>query len=186
MLELLQIIALFFSSETRDLAEATRAKAPRYLTPEAALTHAVAAKMAETPEVPAELLLSMAYSESRYIPEATSRVENGVRTTGIPKWSSPPKNVSGPYFCGITQAIAQMSWKRCTELRNIFVAYRTSAIELRKWVRDPHCRKADDQLRCALLGYGGGYAAIKAQTSTYPSRVLGRAHALKRATAPAT
>lgn len=184
--DLIQLIALFLSTETASLAHATRSYAPSYLTREAAIVQVVAAEMAETKDVSAELLLSLAYSESRYNPRATSRVEKGVRNTTLPLWETPPKTVSGPYFCGVTQADARMSWKKCMELRNIFTAYETTAKELGRWLRVPQCRTADDRMRCALLGYGGGFPAISAETSTYPARVLGRARALKRATQPTT
>lgn len=178
-----QLLTLFLSPEDQRLAEVVRARAPRYLTKDSALLHVAAAKSAETNIVSKELLLSMAYSESRYNPRSVSRVEDGVRKGNIPKWTTPPKNVTGPYFCGVTQVMARMSWKRCVEFQDIFLAYRTAAHELGKWFNDPYCRKADERMRCALFGYGGGYPAIKAQTLTYPNRVLGRAKAFERAVA---
>lgn len=164
-----------FIVSTSTLADSAQAKAPRYLDEIEAHEHAFAAKAAETPKVSAELLLAMAFVESRYIRTATSRVENGTRTTGVPKWSSPPRGVSGPYFCGVTQAQAGFSWKKCLELRDIHTAYRVTAHELQLWLRA--CR---GDLTCALAGYGGGYPAIKAGTSTYPARVLSRARAIRR------
>ena len=177
---LFKFIALFLSPNDLRLAEHIQANAPRYLTIEQAATHVIAARLAETPEVSAELMLSMAYSESRYNPRSVSRVEDGVRKGNIPKWTKPPANVTGPYFCGVTQVAAQMSWKRCVEFQDIFLAYSTASMELGKWYRDPYCRKAEERIRCALFGYGGGYQAIKSQTSTYPNRVLGRAKRFER------
>lgn len=156
-----------------DLEKALIATAPNYMTPEKARLHVSAAMAAETPEVPAELLLSMAYSESRYDPRATSRVSRGKRKGGIPKWKTPPEWVSGPYFCGVTQVAAKHSWKRCLELRDIPLAYKTAVHEVTEWQRA--CRKNKELMKCTLWGYGGGYPAIKKKTSTYPSRVLSRA-----------
>ncbi len=164
-----------FLLQTSTLAEGARAQAPRYLSQVEAQHHATAAKMAESTKVTADLLLAMAFVESRYIPTATSRLEHGVRTTGIPKWSSPPDHVSGPYFCGVTQVMAGLSWKKCLELRNIAIAYRTAVHELEKWLKV--CR---NDINCALAGYGGGFPAIRAGTSTYPTRVLSRARAIRR------
>lgn len=158
------------------LAEGAQARAPQYLTRETAVTHALAAKIAEAPGVSAELLLAMAYVESRYDSRATSRVRDGERRTGIPKWESPPKGVTGPYFCGVTQAIAGHSWKRCLELRDLHTAYQATAGEIKKWLG--YCR---NDITCALTGYGGGFPAIKAGTSTYPARVLSRARAIRKA-----
>lgn len=163
--------------ETSNLADAARKYAPRELTIETALIHAAAAKLAETSSISAELLLSLAFVESRYQSSSTSRVENGVRKVGIPKWGYPRSNISGPYFCGVTQVMAGMSWGKCLELRDILVAYKTAVTELELWLKSPYCNKS---LQCALWGYGGGHPAIKARTSTYPARVLGRALAITK------
>ncbi len=176
---LINFLSIFITPDVDRLSSAIKSK-ERSLTDDAALMHVLAAKSAETPTVPATLLLSMAYSESRYDPRAVSRVEDGVRKGGIPKWKTPPDNVTGPYFCGVTQVAARMSWKRCVEFQDIFLAYETAAHELGEWFNDPYCRKADERMRCALFGYGGGYPAIKAQTSTYPSRVLSRARLFEK------
>lgn len=175
IIKLLTAVFDFFMNVSA-LAEGAQARAPQYLTREVAVAHALAAKIAETPAVSAELLLAMAYVESRYEPKSTSRVRDGERRTGVPKWESPPKEVKGPYFCGVTQATAGFSWKRCLELRDIHTAYRATAEEITKWLS--YCR---NDITCALTGYGGGFPAIKAGTSTYPARVLSRARAIRKA-----
>lgn len=176
------IITLFhLLGETTDLANAAHKYAPQDLTIEAAFTHAVAAKMVETPNVPAELLLSLAFVESRYQPSATSRMEHGVRKVGIPKWKYPNRSTSGPYFCGVTQVMADMSWKKCLEFRDIFLAYKTTVDELEIWLKSSYCQSSNKPMQCALWGYGGGHPAIKARASTYPARVLGRALAITKA-----
>lgn len=163
---------------TSALADGVYAQAPQYVSREQASQHAAEASMAQRPGISAEILLALAFVESRYSPLATSRVENGKRVTGIPKWGTPPNGVAGPYFCGVTQAQAGFSWKRCQELRDIRIAYQTTAWELHKWMRV--CR---NDITCALTGYGGGFPAIRAKTSTYPARVLSRARALRKLSA---
>lgn len=177
---IIQLFSLFITPEVSRLAELIMAKESS-VSEDSALNHVFAAKAAETPNVPATLLLSMAYSESRYDPRAVSRVEDGVRKGGIATWKTPPDNVTGPYFCGVTQVAAQMSWKRCVEFRDIYLAYATAAKELGVWFNDPYCRNKSERMRCALFGYGGGYPAIKANSSTYPSRVLSRAKLFEKA-----
>lgn len=175
--KLVSLLFDFFLSIST-LAEGAHAQAPQYLSKEQANQHATEALFAQRPGISAEILLAMAFVESRFSPSATSRVENGKRTTGIPRWSTPPKGVTGPFFCGVTQAQAGFSWKRCLELQDLRIAYSTTAEELRKWMRV--CR---NDLECALAGYGGGFPAIKAKTSTYPARVLSRARALRKVSA---
>lgn len=169
-------VSLFDAQGVDQLAEAARKTAPKYLTKETARSHAAAAKVAESPDVPAEVLLSMTFFESRHMPGSVSRVEGGKRKTGIPPWDAPPSNVRGPYFCGLTQAAAGMSWKRCLELQDVLTAYTKTVAELERWLKV--CK---GNMTCALTGYGGGFPAIKLGTSTYPTRVLSRARALERA-----
>lgn len=175
---------LSFPSSAAPLVDAVQAQAPTYLTREQAWLHVFAATMAETKEASAELLLGMARTESNFQSKATSRVQNGKRTVGVPSWSTPPSSVTGPFFCGVTQATAGTSWERCLELRNIFTAYKTTALELSKW--NKACATTTDRVQCILFGYGGGYPAIKAKTSTYPARVLYRTRILKKASTPLT
>lgn len=151
--------------------------APKYMGHDEALPHVYAAIAVETKEIPAELLLSIAYSESRYDPNATSYLLHGKRVANVPRWAraaKPPKGVTGPYFCGVTQVAAKLSWKRCQEVRDIDTAYRVAVGEVAAWLKA--CRKhKKDRMRCALFGYGGGFPAIERATSTYPARVMKRA-----------
>lgn len=167
-----------------DLAVAVTKTGQHYLkTPDEALLHVEAALAAETSLVSAEMLLAIAYYESRYLPEATSYVINGQRRARIPRWAWkkwPPPGVSGPYFCGVTQVAAKKSWKKCLELRDVPSAYVAAKVTLTEWLKA--CR---GRVRCALTGYGGGFPAIERGTSTYPSRVLGRARLLVKRTAAA-
>lgn len=103
----------------------------------------------------------------------------------MPTWSEKPDNVRGPYFCGVTQAEAGMSWEKCLELRDVFVAYATTAKELKVWLRYSH-----GDIEKALGGYGCGKVGAdnpsicgvhKPGDVPYPDRVLYRARLLKEA-----
>ena len=146
----------------------------------AAWGNAAGAMWAETPDISAELLLGLAYVESRYTPEATSRVTGAVRSTGVPPWRNPPDDVHGPYFCGVTQVQAGMSWGKCLELRGLANAYLAAAHELTLWLTACHRTGTDNLLACSLWGYGGGFPMIKQHSSTYPSRVLFRMEMIRR------
>jgi hypothetical protein len=152
---------------------------------ERALQHVDAALTAATPDFPVELLLSIPYPESCYNPDATSYLINGVRASKIkgapraPKWARapfPPKEVSGPYFCGVTQVAAGKSWERCKALRDIPVSYVVAVQELTKW--SDACRvkyKKKNRIVCTLRGYNGGWGSIERWSSGYPHGILNRA-----------
>jgi len=130
-----------------------------------------------------EFLLGLAGVESSYRPNATSRLIKGEekRRTGV--WNSikRPPGAVGNFFCGVTQVTAS-TWARCLELRDVTVAYRVAVEELTNWYNAKPCRrlKGDARMRCTLLGYGGGWAAIKRNVSTYPTRVVRRALLIHR------
>jgi hypothetical protein len=186
-LPLFVVAALDSLSRPDDLAVAVAKTGQHYLkTVDQTMPHVEAALAAETKLVSAEVLLSIAYYESRYLPEATSYVIGGKRRARIPRWARrgwPPRGVGGPYFCGVTQVAAKKSWKRCLELRDVPTAYAIASAELTNWLKA--CRRHKNRMRCALTGYGGGYPAIERGTSTYPSRVLNRARLLLRKAAVA-
>ena len=175
-----------------DMSTRLQRSAPRYLDKAEAVEHVFAVLQVADRKVSAELLLGMAYVESRYTPTSISRVEGGRRKTGVPKWDRPGRGVRGPYFCGVTQAIAGKSYARCVELQNIHEAYRTTVKELHSWLRFCTVKRAaawpeggHKRLRCALAGYGGGIAATERASSTYPARVLARAARLRAHKRPA-
>jgi hypothetical protein len=181
VLPLFMVVALDGLNRPDDLSAALLKTGQHYLkTPEAVMPHVEAAIAAETRKVSAEMLLAIAYYESRYLPEATSYVINGQRQAHIPWWAWrkwPPLGVSGPYFCGVTQVAAAKSWKKCLELRDVPSAYVAARTTLTNWLKI--CR---NRMRCALTGYGGGFPAIERGTSTYPSRVLSRTRLLLKRT----
>lgn len=159
------------------LGPATLAVSPNtYLTEQSAYEQAFAALAAATPELPADILLGMAWVESRYSPDAVSRVEGNARRTGIPLWKSPPKGTRS-FFCGVTQVSAEDSWDRCRKFHDVFEAYRTAVVELKRWLSPRIC---NHDLICALTGYNGGFPAIKVGTR-YATIVMWRAQLIRRA-----
>jgi hypothetical protein len=160
------------------LARAARAAAPRELGAAAAREHALAAVLAAPRDLERqELLLGQAWVESRYVPDATSRVVGTHRVTGRLPGTSPGR-AHGPFFCGPIQAAAGRSWATCLALRDVRVGYAAGAGELLTWERFCRRRRARQPLSCALAGYGGGVRAALSGRSSYPARVLARARAI--------
>lgn len=145
------------------------------LSADQARANARAAIEAATDRVPVELLLGVAYVESRYNPEALSRMEcstdlqNCVRKTGIwPKTVKPPK-ARPSWFCGPLQTGGWISWSECQKMRSdVGYAYQVGVRELSAWLDDRRCARLNSaaRLRCALTGYNGGNAAVAAHRST--------------------
>jgi hypothetical protein len=141
------------------------------LEPGTALAHAVAAYEARSEMVEPELLLAMAYIESRYDPTSLSRVEGDTRKTGPWRSNVPPKlmNREKSIFCGPLQTYAR-SWKQCLQQRELHVAYPTAVAELEVWLRD---RRVRGRLSKALAGYGcGNHGVNTGKCNRYPERVL--------------
>lgn len=144
---------------------------------EAAMTVA-----AET-NLPTELLLGVAYVESRYDQRALSRMEcetedpaSCVRKTGVWKRATKPPKARPSWYCGALQAGGYVSWGECQRMRtDVLYGYRVGARELQTWLDDKRCNKLDDdsRLRCALAGHNAGNAGVAAyRTSKYARWVL--------------
>lgn len=118
-----------------DEADALRQTAPSYLTTvEAAEEHLAAAQLAAGAHgVPVELLLSIAWHESRYVADARTR-EPGER------WS-----------CGVMTPEPHAGECRPEEL-TLLGGYDAGAAHLRTWVN-----ACGGDVACALRGYAGGY-----------------------------
>lgn len=173
--------------------------APVYLkaNPGTATEHAHAAIFASTlTGVDAEILLGMAYVESRFYRRVVSRKEcrAGVcqRKGGFWRSHKKPWYFRGPYFCGSLQTGGKISWAACQHrMANLPFAYLEAALHLNKWRAQSICarrRTADARLRCAMLGYGGGHKLIaladsgyRAGSTTYPVRCLRFAKRLRQA-----
>ncbi|HEY1557541.1 MAG TPA: hypothetical protein VGF94_22065, partial [Kofleriaceae bacterium] len=106
-----------------------------------AARHAEAAEAAATPRVSAELLLAIAFVESRYDATATSRVEGATRKTGHYASRDAPANLArrASLYCGPLQAYAA-SWTDCVAMRELPVGYARGAAELEIWLRDRRVR----------------------------------------------
>jgi hypothetical protein len=117
-----------------------------------------------------ELLLGMAYVESRFDPTATSRIEGNVRRTGsYPSLAPPRGGVRGSLFCGPLQAHAK-TWQQCLALRELAAGYAAGATEMRTWLRDG---RVAGSVRRALIGHGCGNHGLAANRCRgYPARVL--------------
>jgi hypothetical protein len=150
----------------------------------AAYDHAGAALAAATARVDAELLLGVAYVESRFDPTATSRVEGVQRKTGSYPSVEPPSQLDtrASLYCGPLQTFAG-SWHDCVALRDLRAAYAAGSRELEQWLSD---RRVRGNVVLALAGHGcGNYGVATGKCNAYPARVLGAARRIANAGAAA-
>lgn len=150
-----------------------------WLAPDVAYSHAAAATAAESAQLPAELLLGIAFVESRFDATAVSRVESGRRRTGSYPPTTAPAGLDprGSLFCGPLQTFA-ISWSNCVQMRNLDTGYAAATAELGQWLRDP--RVHGNTVR-ALAGHGcGNFGAKTGVCNGYPERVLTIARQLRR------
>ena len=126
------LLALLVSD---DDADALRSTAPTYLTVDTAREHLVAARLAAVATgTDADLLLSIAWHESRYQHDAVSQ------------------EAGGRVSCGI---MTPTPVARCPRGQTILGGYMAGAQHLRSWY------DATGHQRAALLGFAGGYRAIR-------------------------
>ena len=113
----------------------------------------IAALAVETSDVPAELLIAIAWGESRFI---------GATVTGR--------------ACGVMQTIAR-SRRECELLAVPIVGFAAGAAELRTWLAD---RRVRGDLRLALLAMACGNSAFSGGClkGRWPAWVLARARKL--------
>ena len=136
-----------------------------------AYAHAGAAIDAATPRVQPELLLAIAFVESRFDTTATSRVEGRRRRTGHYASSSPPAGLDrrASLYCGPLQTYAG-SWSECMAMRALPAAYAAGVAELESWLRD---RRVGGDVSRALAGHGcGNHGVTTGRCNSYPGRVL--------------
>jgi len=136
-----------------------------------AYDHAAAAVDASTAHVEPELLLAIAFVESRFDVTATSRVEGKRRRTGHYASMNPPANLNAKQsmYCGPLQTFAG-SWAECISLRDPHAAYAAGADELEHWLRD---RRVRGDVTRALAGHGcGNHGVTTGKCNFYPQRVL--------------
>lgn len=136
------------------------------------------AEAAAVDDIPVDVLLGIAFVESDFNPKSVSRIQSGKRTTGILQSSSKPKNTTGTYFCGVTQATA-VTWSDCIDLQAPDKAFQKTVNEIHNWMESPYCHSKKRKLECALSGYGYGNAGAKKGTSPYARNVLYQAGRLR-------
>jgi hypothetical protein len=154
------------------------------LPPDQARVHVEAAVAAATEyELPVELLLGVAYVESRFDERALSRREcetedptSCTRKTSVWAGASKPPKAQPSWYCGPLQSGGYIPWAECRRMRDdVAYGYRAGAKELVTWMNDSRCRNldADNRLRCALAGHSAGNAGVAAyQTVKYVDWVL--------------
>ena len=141
------------------------------LPPEVAYAHAAAASTAATTELPAELLLGIAFVESRFDSTAVSRVEGHTRRTGRYASTAAPGNLDprAALYCGPLQTYAA-SWAACMAMRRLDAGYAAAVGELTQWLHD---RRVHGNTTRALAGHGcGNFGVATGQCNGYPERVL--------------
>jgi hypothetical protein len=139
-----------------------------------ALAHVHAASVAATEELTPEVLLAVAYVESRLDPFWISRVERSRRIYGRHRASTPPKHLdrTQSLYCGVLQTRAR-SWEACVAQRDLVVAYRAGAAELTSWLHDKRVR---GDLALALAGHGCGNHGVRTgKCNRYQGRVMWQA-----------
>lgn len=144
---------------------------------EVAYEHAEAAAMAATDDIKAELLLAVAFVESRFDLYWVSRVEGTERRIGRHPSDRPPARWrrGTNLFCGPLQTMAR-TWDQCLSHRELRVAYETGAKEIDAWLKD---RRVRGDLTRALSGYGCGNHGVRTgKCNRYPGRVLYQARRL--------
>ena len=149
-----------------------------------AYENAAAAVEASTAHVQPELLLAIAFVESRFDVTATSRVEGHKRRTGHYASTTPPPslNTRMSMYCGPLQTFAG-SWSECMAMRDPHVAYAAGADELERWLRDKRVR---GDITRALAGHGcGNHGVTTGKCNLYPQRVLWQERRFAAGIAPA-
>ena len=147
---------------------------------EDAFAHARAATHAATPKVSAELLLAVAFVESRFDPLALSRIEGKHRRGGHYPSDVPPKRLrrGSSLYCGPLQTFAA-NWDDCLAQRDLALGYTNGAKEITRWLHD---RRVRGDMTRALAGYGCGNRGVRTgKCNRYPGRVLWQAKRLVKA-----
>jgi hypothetical protein len=131
---LITLLTVFLSTTDAEV-DAFRSTAPRYLTTETAREHLVYARVAAAEYgVDADLLLAIAWFESRYTVNAIGPTVRGKRA------------------CGVMQPIMEGA---CPKDPSLLGGYLQGAWHVQTWLK-----AARGDMKTAMLGYGGGYALI--------------------------
>jgi soluble lytic murein transglycosylase-like protein len=128
---------LLFSAPTD--ASALRDTAPMYLTTATAARHLAAARVAGgIYDVDPDLLLSVAWHESRYVTDTITPERGGKMSCG----AMTPEPIRDVAACRVATS-------------SVLAGYIAGARHMRAWIDACH-----DNLHCALTGYAGGYYLI--------------------------
>lgn len=132
--------------------------APHDLYANQAEANASAALSAASNDVPVEVLLVVAFHESRYVPEASPWPRPyGDRATRPTTCT----HASGCVWrCGVMQADAR-SWRECLDYRDLEHGYAAGADQIQAWTDVCRAHGVTGRTRllhCALSGYGPGKA----------------------------
>jgi len=154
---------------------------PRDLNKGSAAIHVQAAEQAgkdlNVKEDAAEILLALAWIESRFDSTATSRMVDGKRITG--SWPSRAQAGQGPWFCGVLQTRAFYSWSKCLEMRDISKGYKEGVAELNYWLKRTNgnilqalnghnCGNLGPTTACGGKGYGARVLELAKKLKTKP------------------
>lgn len=125
-----------------------------------------------------EILLAIAWQESRHVAAVVSRQECGgaVCRRVASRWRHrrPRPDWRPTYFCGVTQVTAK-TWPACRRLiGDDRLAIATAQGELERWAAACRRRGPGPRMACALAGYGAGWSGWRRGTSAYARRVLRR------------
>lgn len=138
----IRVLLAFCDPRTPALADAARSTAPTYLTGYTAPEHARAALIAaDAYDVPAPLLLSIAWHESRYAVETVTPLGDGSTKTS----------------CGVMTPEPTQETRSCRlATASALGGYLAGAAHLHGWMIASH-----GDLDRALLGYAGGWRLIR-------------------------
>lgn len=155
---------------------------PRDLDADSAAIHVQAAEQAgknlHVKEGATELLLALAWTESRFDPTATSRKVGAKRKVG--SWRSTSPAGQGPWFCGVVQTMAYYDWNKCLEMRDISKGYKAGVEELNYWLDKTHgnviqalnghqCGNIGPTTACGGKGYGARVFALAQKLKRRPT-----------------
>jgi len=147
--------------------------------PKDAYLHAQAAVRAASDRVKPELLLAIAYTESKFDAFALSRVEGSKRRVG--RWESqePPKRLrkGASMFCGPLQTRA-LTWEDCLAQRDLLTAYKAGVKEIEEWLDNKYVH---GNISRALAGFGCGTQGAKSGhcSNAFQSRILAYARKIE-------
>lgn len=151
-----------------EVGQAAHATWPEYLDVHEAFVHAGAAVAAETPDIPAGLMLSVAREETHFDPSHVGVHRNRKGQT--------------VRFCGVMQTQGGTSHRKCLSQLNVYRGYAKGSEELTYWFA-----RSGGRLDRTLAGHGCGTrmslrcGSHGGRKRPYPARVLGNFRRIRKA-----